>query len=143
MNEKWTELEETREPQTGIHEDLPPYLLEQSREVIGCAMEVLNVLGHGLLEKPYEQALVVEFSLRGIPYRQQAGFDVLYKGRAVGYFVPDLIAYDSIVIDTKTVERIGSHETGQMLNYLRITGLDVGILLNFSKPRLEWRRVAL
>jgi len=143
MNEKWTEPEETLEPRTGVNEDLPPYLLEQSREVIGCAMEVLNVLGHGLLEKPYEQALVVEFNLRGIPYRQQAGFDVLYKGRTVGYFVPDLIAYDGIVIDTKAVERIGSHETGQMLNYLRITGLDVGILLNFSKPRLEWRRVAL
>lgn len=126
-----------------VREDLGPWLVDRTREVIGCAMEVLNVLGHGFLEKPYEQALVVEFGLRGIPYRQQEGFDVLYKGRAVGYFVPDLIAYESIVVDTKTVDRIGSHETGQMLNYLRITGLEVGLLLNFSKPRLEWRRVAL
>lgn len=106
-------------------------------------MEALNVLGYGFLEKRYEQALVVGFGLRGISCRQQEGFDVLYKGQAVGYFVADLIAYESVVIDTKTVERIGSHETGQMLNYPRITGLEVGLLLNFSKPRLEWRRVAL
>ena len=143
MNKKWREPEERWEQYLHVSEDIDRWLVDRTREVIGCAMEVLNVLGHGLLEKPYEQALVVEFGLRGIPYRQQAGVDVLYKGQAVGYFVPDLIVYESIVIDTKTVERIGSQETGQMLNYLRITGLELGLLLNFSKPRLEWRRVAL
>lgn len=106
-------------------------------------MEVLNVLGHGLNEKPYENALVVEFGLRRIPVRQQPSFNVIYKDVKVGEYIPDLICFDQIVVDTKTIERIGDHEIGQMLNYLRITGLKVGLLLNFKKARLEWKRVVL
>ena len=74
--------------------------------MVGCAIEVLNILGHGLLEKPYENALVVEFRLRQIPFRQQPAFDVLYKNQRVGTFVPDLIAFDSIIVDTKVIDRI-------------------------------------
>jgi GxxExxY protein len=98
-------------------------------QIVGCAIDVLNTLGHGLLEKPYENAVVVEFGLRKIPFRQQPSFDVLYKGQKVGVFVPDLIAFDSVVVDTKMIERITDHERGLMLNYLRITGLRVGIIL--------------
>src|SRR6266436_6371347 len=90
-------------------------------QIVGCAIDVLNTLGHGLVEKPYENALVVEFGLRKIPFRQQPSFDVLYKGRQVGLFVPDLIAFDTIVVDTKVIDRITDHEKGLMLNYLRIT----------------------
>src|SRR6266496_4257435 len=100
-------------------------------QIVGCAIEVLNTLGHGLLEKPYENALVVEFDLRKIPFRQQPTFDILYKGQKVGLFIPDLIAFESIVVDTKVIERITDHERGLMLNYLRITCLRVGMILNF------------
>ncbi len=113
-----------------------------TREILGAAMEVLNGLGHGLLEKPYENALVVELGLRGIPVRQQARFDVEYKGVKVGEYVPDLIAA-KIVVDAKVIDRITNHELGQMLNYLKITGLKVGIILNFRRARLEWKRVSL
>jgi GxxExxY protein len=112
-------------------------------QIVGCAIDVLNTIGHGLLEKPYENALVVEFGLRKIPFRQQPPFDVLYKGQKVGVFVPDLIAFESVVVDTKVVERITDHERGLMLNYLRITGLRVGIILNFKHRKLEWERIAL
>ena len=112
-------------------------------QIVGCAIDVLNTIGHGLLEKPYENSLVVEFGLRKIPFRQQPSFDVLYKGQKVGVFVPDLIAFDSVVVDTKVVERITDHERGLMLNYLRITGLQVGIILNFKHRKLEWERIAL
>jgi GxxExxY protein len=81
-------------------------------EIVGCAMEVLNELGHGLLEKPYENAFVVEFGLRSIPCQQQPHFDVLYKEVSVGEYVPDLIARDRIVVDTKVIERITDHELG-------------------------------
>jgi GxxExxY protein len=101
-------------------------------QIVGCATEVLNTLGHGLLEKPYKSALVVEFGLRKIPFRQQSSFDVLYKGRKVGVFVPDLIAFDSVVVDTRAIERVTDHEHGLMLNYLRITGLRVSVILNFK-----------
>ena len=72
-------------------------------QIVGCAIEVLNALGHGLIEKPYENALVVEFGLRGIPFRQQPSFDVVYKRQKVGVFIPDLIAFNAIIADTKVI----------------------------------------
>ena len=118
-------------------------LKDEVFQLVGCAIEVLNTLGHGLLEKPYENALVVEFGLRKIPFRQQPVFDVFYKGQNIGVFVPDLIAFDSVVVDTKVIERITDHERGLILNYLRITGLRVGVILNFKHRKLEWERIAL
>ncbi len=118
-------------------------LKEEVFQIVGCAMEVLNTLGHGLLEKPYENALVVEFGLRGIPFKQQPRFDVIYKGVKVGDYIPDLIAFEKIVVDAKTIDRITDVERGQILNYLKITGLRVGLILNFKKPKLEWERMVL
>ncbi len=118
-------------------------LKEEVFAIVGSAMEVLNGLGHGLHEKPYENALIVEFGLRQIPWQQQRQFDVLYKGCKVGLFVPDLIAFDAVVVDAKVIERITDVERGQMLNYLRITKLRVGVILNFKNPKLEWERIVL
>ena len=116
---------------------------DQVFQIVGCAIEILNTLGHGLIEKPYENALVVEFGLRNIPFRQQPPFDVLYKGNKVGLFIPDLIAFDAIVVDTKVIDRITDHERGLMLNYLRITKFRVGVVLNFKHAKLEWERIIL
>ena len=85
---------------------------EEVFRIVGCAIEVLNTLGHGLVEKPYENALVVEFRLQGIPFQQQPSFDIQYKGRKVGLFVPDLIAFNAIVVDAKVIDRITDHERG-------------------------------
>ncbi len=114
---------------------------EESRTIIGCAFEALNSIGHGLYEKVYENALVVDFTFLGIPHHQQRRFDIVYKGTVVGYFVPDLIAYSQVVVDCKTIDRITDEERGKMINYLRITGLRVGLILNFKHPRLEFERV--
>lgn len=111
--------------------------------IVGCALEVLNTLGHGLHEKPYENALVVECGLRGIGFGQQQRYNVLYKGVRVGEFVPDLIVGDAVVVDAKVIERITDLERGQMLNYLRITKFRVGVIINFQKPKLEWERMVL
>jgi GxxExxY protein len=86
---------------TNVHEDEKLLFREEVFQTVGCAIEVLNRLGHGLVEKPYENALVVEFRLRAIPFRQQPAFDVVYKSQRVGTFVPDLIAFDSIIVDMK------------------------------------------
>jgi GxxExxY protein len=112
-------------------------------QIVGCAIEVLSTLGHGIVEKPYENALVVEFQLRGIPFRQQPIFDVFYKGNKVGVFVPDLVTFEAVVVDTKVIDKITDHERGLMLNYLRITNLRVGIILNFKHRKLEWERLVL
>ena len=128
---------------TNEHEGEKLFLKDEVFQIVGCAIEVLNTLGHGLIEKPYENALVIEFGLRRIPLRQQPPFDVLYKGQKVGLFIPDLIVLDAVIVDTKVIDRITDHERGLMLNYLRITNMRVGVILNFKHPRLEWERVVL
>jgi GxxExxY protein len=125
----------------GTGDDFP--CKEETRAIIGSAFEVLNELGHGLNEKLYENALVVEFKRRGIAFDQQRRFEVLYKGEHVGEFIPDLIAFGKVAVDTKTIDRITDHERGQMLNYLRITQLPVGLILNFKHAKLEFERVVL
>ena len=112
-------------------------------EIVGAAMEVLNGVGHGLHEKPYENALVVEFGLKGIPFVQQPRYDIIYKTVKVGEYVPDLIAFGAVVVDTKVIDAITDHERGRMINYLKITGLKVGVILNFKRAKLEWERIVL
>ena len=111
--------------------------------ITGCAMEVLNTLGHGLYEKTYENALCVEFELRGIPFAQQPQYDVLYKSVKVGEYIPDIVAFSQVIVDAKTIEKITDHERGQVLNYLKITGLKVGLILNFKYSRFQWERLVL
>lgn len=116
-------------------------LKEEVFAVVGAAMDVSTILGHGLHEKPYENALVVEFQKLDIPYAQQPHFPIIYKDVKVGEYVPDLITHNSLVVDTKTIERITDNEIGQMLTYLTITKLKVGLILNFKHAKLEWKRI--
>ncbi len=114
---------------------------EITHEIIGAAFEIVNKLGHGLKEKPYENALVVECGLRDLAYSQQSVFDIDYKGVTVGTYIPDLIIENTVIVDTKVIDRITDHERGQMMNYLRISGLRVGLILNFKHAKLQWDRV--
>lgn len=114
---------------------------DESFKIIGCAMEVHNTLGPGLSEKPYENALAIELRIAEIDFLQQQPFPVIYKGHVVGECIPDLIAFGIIVIEAKTVASIGDSERGQMMNYLKITGHRLGIIINFRHPKLEWERV--
>jgi GxxExxY protein len=119
------------------------FLKEEVYAIVGCAIEVLNTLGHGLYEKTYENALCVELGLRGIPVVQQPQYDVVYKCVKVGEYVPDLLVFNQVIVDAKTIDNITDHERGQILNYLKITGLKVGVILNFKHARLEWERLVL
>ena len=118
-------------------------LKEEVYQIVGRALEVLNGVGHGLHEKIYENGLAVEFKLCGIPYEQQKRFPVMYKGVQLGEYVPDLIAFASVIVDTKTIDKITDEERGKMINYLRITKLRVGLLINFKHPKLEWERIVV
>ena len=118
-------------------------LKDEVYRIVGAAFSVLKELGHGLHEKPYENALVVEFGLLGIACEQQRRFPVVYKAVQVAEYVPDLIAFGSVIVDTKVIDCITDHERGQMVNYLRITRLNVGVILNLKRAKLEWERVIL
>jgi len=82
-------------------------------QIVGCAMDVLNELGHGLREKTYERALCHEFELQQVIYSQQQVFPILYKGKKVDDYIPDLVVAGRVVVDMKTVEAIGDNEIGK------------------------------
>jgi GxxExxY protein len=126
-----------------MNQRLSPQVLfrKEVYAIVGAAFEVLRELGHGIHEKPYERALAVELRLRSLSFEQQTPFDIVYKKVKVGRFTPDLVVLRKIIVDTKVIDRITDHERGQMLNYLRITHLPVGVILNFRHARLEWERL--
>jgi GxxExxY protein len=118
-------------------------LKEETGRILACAFDVINEIGHGFHEKIYENALVVAFKLAGIPCHQQKHFPVVFRGHVVGEFVPDLLPFGLVIVDTKVIDRITEVERGQMINYLRITRLRVGLIINFKHPKLEWERIVL
>lgn len=118
-------------------------LNEITFKINGCAMDVLNTLGHGFNEKVYENSLAISFETKRLKFSQQKSFGVSFAGQVVGTFVPDFVVEDSVIVELKTIDRIGDHEKGQVLNYLRASGIGLGIILNFKKPKLEWYRVIL
>jgi len=112
-------------------------------KIAGSAMNVLNEIGHGLREKSYERALCVEFNIQKIQFNQQEIYPVYYKKVKIDEFIPDLVVENKIIIDLKTVENITDEHRGQILNYLRVTGLNIGLIMNFKHPKLEWERLIL
>ena len=111
--------------------------------VIGAAFEVSNTLGTGFLEKVYERALVRELGEQGIRVQSQVPFSVLYKGHCVGEYFADILVEEELVVELKCVERLNGEHTAQCLNYLKASGKQICLLLNFQKSRLEVKRVVL
>lgn len=113
---------------------------ELTKQIIGAAMTVHCELRNGLDEKLYENALCIEFSERGIFFEQQPRFPVHYKSRLIGTAIPDLIVENSVVVDTKVAETFNDSHASQILGYLKITNLQVGLLLNFKHASLTFKR---
>ena len=115
---------------------------DESYAIIGAAMEVYNQLGSGFVEKVYQDALEIEFELRGIPYKREEHLPVFYKGRQIKHdFFVDFICYDKIVIECKAVSEILDIHKIQTLNYIKINNLKLGIIINFSNQSFEYRRI--
>ena len=109
--------------------------------VVGAVYEVSNILGAGFLEKVYERALLKELVLRGMTVQSQVGFPVSYKGQCVGEYVADLVVEQRLVVEIKCVEHLANEHLAQCINYLRASGLKMALLVNFQKPKVEWKRV--
>ena len=110
---------------------------------MGAVFEVSNTLGAGFLEKVYERALLKELNIRGIRAKVQAPFSVMYKGQSVGEYLADILVEEVLVIELKCVDHLANEHLAQCLNYLRASGLTLCLLVNFQKPKVEWRRIAL
>ena len=110
--------------------------------IIGAAMEVQNELGMGFLELVYHDALNVELELRGIPYETEKPIAITYKGQPLERsYKADLVCFDTIVVELKSVEQLKAEHTAQLLNYLKATGMPMGILINFGEKPLRYKIV--
>jgi GxxExxY protein len=109
--------------------------------VVGAAYEVSNVLGAGFLEKVYERALARELVLRGLSVQPQASYSVFYKDPRVGEYVADLLVGGRILVELKCVDQFANEHVAQCINYLKASGLRLALLVNFQKPKVEWKRI--
>ncbi|MGE0918631.1 GxxExxY protein [Trichlorobacter lovleyi] len=114
-----------------------------SYKIMSSVFEVHNTLGPGFLEKIYENALIAELLLRGILAEAQKPLVVQYKGIEVGCYCADIIVNGQILLELKAVETLNKAHEAQVLNYLKATGLELGILINFGKERIESKRFVL
>ncbi|MEW6556989.1 MAG: GxxExxY protein [Elusimicrobiota bacterium] len=113
---------------------------EITGEIIESACNVHNTLGCGLLEKVYENSLVWDLELKKRKISTQKEFKVIYRWKEVGVYYADLVVDDKVIVEVKSVEKIDKVHRAQLLNYLRISGLRVGLIINFARPKLEYER---
>ncbi|KHE93937.1 MAG: GxxExxY protein [Candidatus Scalindua rubra] len=118
-------------------------LLEKdlTEKIIGACFEVSNELGVGFLESVYEKALIIALADKEIDAIAQAPLKVLFRDKVVGDFYADILVEDKVIIELKAVKALSPEHEAQIINYLKATGIKVGLLINFAKPKLEWKRL--
>jgi len=111
--------------------------------IVGAAMNVSNTLGAGFLEAVYQEALEIEFQDNNIPFEPQKRINISYKNRTLNQdYIADFLCFCSIIVEIKAIKRITEIEEAQLLNYLKATKLQLGLLVNFGSKKLEWKRYA-
>ena len=120
-------------------------LKDEVYKIVGAAFDVHNELRSGFLESAYQEAMEIELAVRGIPFQSQVPLRIRYKDQILKKgFVADLVCFSSVLVELKAIERTSEADEAQVLNYLRCTGLRVGLLINFGDPaRLDWTRLVL
>jgi GxxExxY protein len=113
---------------------------EITRAVIGCAFEVINELGAGFLESVYEKALLLALRQKGLSAISQHPVKVMFRGHCVGDFYADIFVEEKAIVELKAVKAITPEHQAQIINYLNATGIEVGLLINFGKAKLEYKR---
>lgn len=114
---------------------------ELAYKIVGCAMEVHKTLGPGFLESVYEEALKLEMGTKGIIFESQKEYPVIYMGQEIKKFYCDLVVENKIIVELKAVKKLGDIERAQVINYLKVTGLQLGILMNFGEKSLISERL--
>jgi GxxExxY protein len=116
---------------------------EEVYAIIGAAMDVYNDLGPGFLENVYQEAMEIELYSRKIPSKPRQEIHIKFKGKELTkFYIADVICYEKIVVEIKAIDKLSMKDEGQLINYLKATGLKVGVLINFGHyPSLEWKRL--
>ena len=115
---------------------------DETYAIIGAALEVHKILGAGFLEAVYQEALEREFLLRNIPFEREKQLKIWYKGQELSkYYVADFLCYGHIIVETKALSALANEHLSQVINYLKATGNEIGLLINFGQQSLEHKRV--
>jgi GxxExxY protein len=120
-------------------------LKDEVFQIVGAAMDVYNEFKAGFLESVYQEAMELELGWRKIPFARQVPLRLRYKGVALKKcFTADLVCFSAVLVELKAIQQTSKADEAQLLNYLRATGLRVGLLINFGDPgRLDWTRLVL
>jgi len=113
---------------------------EITEQIVGAAFEVHSVLGHGFLEKVYQKAMQVELVSRGLKAERESKIKVTYKGTVVGDYEADLLVQDQVIVELKVAKDYQSADEAQLINELKATGIKVGLLINFGRSKVEFKR---
>jgi GxxExxY protein len=118
---------------------------DECYQIVGACLAVHKDKGNGFAEPVYQDALEIELELTGIRFDPQRNYPIHYRGRQLKHtYTPDLLCFDKIIVELKTAKALTDEHRAQVLNYLKVTGLQLGLLVNFgSHPRLEWERIVL
>lgn len=117
-------------------------LKDETYAIIGAAMEVHKILGNGFLENVYQEALEIELKNRNIPFKREEKINIQYKEQLLKkHYVADFICYENVVIELKALSEIISDHEAQLLNYLKATGINIGLLINFGEKSLKYKRL--
>jgi len=116
---------------------------EITEQIIGAAFEVHRVLGYGFLEKVYQRAMIVELGFRGIIALDEEPIKVYYKDQIVGDYEADLLIPDKVIVELKIAKEDNAYDEAQLLNELKATGIRVGLLINFGREKVEFKRFIL
>ena len=111
-----------------------------SDKVLGMAFSIHNLIGPGLLESAYEGCFCVELNYAGIPFQRQKVYPLYYKDEPVGAYIADLVVADCIILELKSVKQLSCAMEAQILNYLKLSKLPIGYLINFKNLRVDWKR---
>ena len=114
---------------------------EITEQIIGAAFEVYKVLGYGFLEKVYHKALVVELKLRRLPIEEEYAIKVIYENEIVDEYYADIFVERKVIVEIKVDDKYNSQHEAQLLNYLKATGIKIGLLINFGKSKCEFKRL--
>lgn len=114
---------------------------ELTAKILEASFEVINELGSGFLESVYHKALLIALHQKGIEARSEIPLAITFRGQNVGNFYADILVEDKVIVELKAVTALLPEHQAQLINYLKATGVEVGLLINFGRPKLEYRRL--